>query len=44
MKHGSKYTANNADFGRFSVREDSEEMMQHHRKLLKKYRKAGDKS
>jgi hypothetical protein len=44
MKHGSKYTANNADFGEFRVREDSEEMMQHHRKLLKKYRKAADNS
>jgi hypothetical protein len=39
MKHGAKYTANNADFGGFRIREDSEQMMQHHRELLKKYRK-----
>jgi hypothetical protein len=31
MKHGSKYTAYNNEFGRGDLREDSEEMMQHHR-------------
>jgi hypothetical protein len=41
MRHGPKYTANNADFGKFRIREDSEEMMQHHRELFKKYRKKG---
>lgn len=38
MKHGSKYTAYNNEFGRDDLREDSEEMMQHHRETLKKYR------
>jgi hypothetical protein len=39
IKHGPKYTANNSDFGGFKIREDSEEMTEHHQRLLEKYRK-----
>ena len=39
MKYGAKYTANNADFGRFRIREDSEEMMADRKQLSMTYRK-----
>jgi hypothetical protein len=39
MKYGRKFVANNADFGMYRIREDSEAMMENHRELLKKYRK-----
>lgn len=39
MKKGPKFTANNADFGGFRIREDSEKMTANHKALLKKYRK-----
>jgi hypothetical protein len=38
MMKGAKYTANNADFGGYRIREDSQEMMEHHKRLLKKIR------
>jgi hypothetical protein len=38
MKHGPKYTAFNHDFGSNGPREDSPEMMEHHKAQLKKYR------
>src|ERR1035437_4503725 len=38
MKHGPKYTAFNHDFGSSGPREDSPEMMEHHKAQLKKYR------
>lgn len=37
MKHGAKYTAFNHDFGANGPREDSAEMMEHHKTQLKKY-------
>ena len=39
MKKGPKFTANNADFGGFRIREDSEKMTANHKALLKKHRK-----
>jgi hypothetical protein len=39
MKHGLKYTANSADFGQYRIREDSAQMTEHRKRLLKKYRK-----
>ena len=39
IKHGAKYTANNSEFGGFRIREDSDEMINHHKALLQKYRK-----
>ncbi len=39
LKHGPKYIANSADFGKFRLREDSEQMMQRHREVLKKCQK-----
>ena len=40
MRHGPKYTANNADFGQYRIREDSDEMTEHRKALLKKYWKS----
>jgi hypothetical protein len=37
MKKGPKFTANNADFGEYRVREDSEEMTANRKALLKRY-------
>jgi hypothetical protein len=39
IKHGSKYTAINADFGSFHLREDGPEMMEGNREQLKQLRK-----
>jgi hypothetical protein len=36
--HGPKYTAYNHDFGRSDLREDSEDMMEHRKSILKKHR------
>ena len=38
MMHGPKYTAYNHDFGRSDLREDSEDMMEHRKSILKKHR------
>ena len=38
LMHGPKHTAFNHDFGGNGPREDSEDMMAHHRTVLKKYR------
>ena len=37
--HGPKYVANNCDFGSFRLREDSPEMTEHRKELLRKYRR-----
>jgi hypothetical protein len=39
MTHGPKYTANNAEFGGYRIREDSKEMTEHRKGLLKERRK-----
>ena len=39
MIHGPKYTANNAEFGGFRIREDSKETTERRQKLLKERRK-----
>jgi hypothetical protein len=38
MRHGAKHTANNADFGHYRIREDSEVMMSGHKALFERYR------
>lgn len=38
MMHGREHTAYNHEFGRHGPREDSEEMMEHHRSVLERYR------
>jgi hypothetical protein len=37
MKHGRKYTANNADFGKYRIREDSDKTMEGRKMLLKRH-------
>src|SRR5262245_52216070 len=39
MKYGPKFVANNSDFGRFRVREDSEEMSANYKKIAQRYRR-----
>jgi len=39
MKHGPKFVANNADFGMYRIRQDSEDMTAHHKSVLERYRK-----
>jgi Protein of unknown function (DUF4238) len=41
MKFGSKYVANNADLGRFSLREDSDKMTEERKKIVRSYRTKG---
>jgi hypothetical protein len=36
--HGRRYTASNAEFGGYRDHEDSDEMMETHRVVLKKYK------
>jgi hypothetical protein len=41
MRHGPKYTANNADFGQLRILEDSAEVTAERRKLWQTYRRKG---
>ena len=41
MKHGPKYTANNADFGHYRIREDSPKMTEERKRVWDRYHKKG---